>query len=137
MPDFIPTWKQIVAEKDLNALQAILAEDVVFYSPVVFKPYQGRTPVTFLLANVIEVFGELTYTQAYTNDEGGIVLQFETSVDAPDKTMLVEGVDIFQLNEAGLVQEMRVMLRPLSATQAVAQLMLARMGGSVAGSDRV
>ncbi|MCO6450666.1 MAG: nuclear transport factor 2 family protein [Caldilineales bacterium] len=128
MPNFISTWKQIVAAKDLNALQNILAEDVVFYSPVVFKPYQGRTPVTFLLANVIEVFGELNYTHAYTNDEGGVVLQFETSVDAPDKTMLVEGVDIFQLNEAGLVQEMQVMLRPLSATQAVAQLMQARLG---------
>ena len=128
--DFIIRWKTIVAGKDLVSLQKVLAEDAVFYSPVVFKPYQGRTPVTFLLANVIEVFGELTYTHVYNNGAGGIVMQFETSVDAPGKTLQVEGVDIFQLNEKGLVEEMRVMLRPLNATQAVAQLMQARLSGA-------
>ncbi|MCP4166813.1 MAG: nuclear transport factor 2 family protein [Chloroflexi bacterium] len=127
IPTFIEQWKTIVANKDITALQAILAEEVIFYSPAVFKPYQGRTAVTLLLANVIAVFDELDYTHIYSNDQGGIVMQFQTSVDTPEKIMLVEGVDIFQLNAGGLISDMRVMLRPLSATQAVAQLMLERL----------
>ena len=127
--DFIRRWEATVASRDLNTLSLLLAEDVTFYSPAVFKPYQGRTAVTLLLGHVMKVFGDLLYTGVYGNDEDGLVMQFETSVDTPEKRFVVEGVDIFQLDEEGLVRELRVMLRPLTATQAVAQMMQASMRG--------
>lgn len=126
---FITRWKTIVAERDMQGLFDILMPDVVFYSPAVFKPYQGREAATFLLANVIQVFGELTYTDVFTSERVGVVLQFTTAIDTPDKTMQIEGVDIFQLTDEGLVQEMRVMIRPLSALQALATAMQERMTG--------
>ena len=124
---FIARWKTIVAEKNIQGLFDILASDVVFYSPAVFKPYQGREAATFLLANVIQIFDELTYTDIFTNDSGGVVMQFTTNIDTPDKRMQIEGVDIFQLTDGGLVQELRVMIRPLSALQALALVMQQQM----------
>jgi len=120
---FIARWKKVVAEKDMQDLFDILAPDVVFYSPAVFKPYLGREAATFLLTSVIQVFNELTYTDIFANESGGVVLQFKTNIDTPDKRMQIEGVDIFQLTDKGLVQEMRVMIRPLSALQALTAAM--------------
>ncbi len=124
---FISRWKTIVAEKDMQSLFDILDPDVVFYSPVVFKPYQGREAATFLLANVIEVFGELTYTDTFANESGGVVMHFQTSINTPEKTMQIEGVDIFQLDDSGLIKDMRVLVRPLSAAQALALAMQERI----------
>ncbi len=132
--DFILRWERIVANRDMQGLFDLLAPDVQFYSPAVFKPYQGREAVTFLLAHVIEVFGDLAYTHHYHNDQGGVVMQFQTSVEAADgsgRRLTLEGVDIFQLNERGQVQEMRVLIRPLFGLQALAAAMQSRVVGVV------
>ena len=77
----------------------------------------------------MQVFGPLTYTNVWSNDRGGVVMQFATTVPGPDKRLEIEGVDIFQLDEAGQIAELRVMIRPLRGLQAVAAAMERLMGG--------
>jgi hypothetical protein len=127
--DFVDRWKATVAGRDVGGLESLLTEDVVFRSPVVHAPTVGRGPTTLLLAAVLEVFGELEYTHVYVEEPHGVTLQFETSVPAEDGRRLdVEGVDVFGLDEAGRIASLTVMLRPLSAVQAVGARMREQLG---------
>ena len=75
--EFIRRWETAVAAQDLNAISVLLAEDAQFYSPAVFKPYQGRTAITLLLGHVMKVFGEFAYTNSYNNDYGVTLFYIE------------------------------------------------------------
>jgi ketosteroid isomerase-like protein len=126
---FVERWEAAVASGDVASVEALLAEDVTFRSPVLFRPTVGRRPTTLLLAAVLQVFGELRYTHRYLDDPEGVTLQFETSVEADDGRRLeVEGVDVFRLDPEGGIASLTVMLRPLSATQAVAARMREQLG---------
>ncbi len=126
---FTARWEAAVAGNDLDAMAAMFTEDAIFRSPAVFKPYQGRAVIQGILGLVMQVFGPLTYTNVWTNDRGGVVMQFATTVPGPDKRLDIEGVDIFQLDEQGQITELRVMIRPLRGLQAVAAAMERLMGG--------
>jgi hypothetical protein len=126
---FVERWEAAVATADVASVEALLAEDVTFRSPVLFRPTVGRGPTTLLLAAVLQVFGELRYTHRYLDEPDGVTLQFETSVGADDGRRLdVEGVDIFRLDPEGRIASLTVMLRPLNATQAVAAGMREQLG---------
>lgn len=124
---FVAAWKDVVARRDAAGLGSLFAEDATFRSPAVFKPYQGRPVVVYLLSQVMALFGDLTYTATYANDRQGVVMLFETSVPGPERPLFVQGVDIFQLDEDGLIREMVVMIRPLRALQGIAAAMEARL----------
>jgi hypothetical protein len=125
---FISAWQALVASDDVDGMAALFVEDAVFRSPAVFKPYQGREAIRYVLSLVLQVFGKLTYTNVWANDSGGVVMQFATTVQAGDKTLDLEGVDIFQLDASGQIVDLRVMIRPLRGLQAVAAAMEAKMG---------
>jgi len=126
---FVARWEAAVATADLAAIEALLAEDVTFRSPALFRPTVGRGPTTLVLAPVLQVFGELRYTNRYLDEPDGVILQFETSAEADDGRRLeVEGVDIFRLDPEGTIASLTVMLRPLNATQAVAARMREQLG---------
>ncbi|MEI2692955.1 MAG: nuclear transport factor 2 family protein [Anaerolineae bacterium] len=126
--DFIARWEAAVAANDLDGMAAMFVEDAVFRSPAVFKPYQGRATIKAILGLVMQVFGPLTYTNVWSNDRGGVVMQFATTVPGQDKRLEIEGVDIFQLDEAGQIADLRVMIRPLRGLQALAAAMERMMG---------
>ena len=127
--EFVERWKATVASRDLTALHSLLADEVVFRSPVLFTPTEGRGPTAVLLAAVLEVFGDLEYTHAYVDEPDGVTLQFETGVTADDgRRLAVEGVDVFRLDATGRVVSLTVMLRPLSAAQAVGARMREQLG---------
>lgn len=126
---FVERWKATVAARDVGALETLLTEEVEFRSPVVFRPTVGRGPTTLLLAAVLEVFDDLVYTHAYLDEPGGVTLQFQTTVAGEDGRRLgVEGVDVFRLDGAGRIASLTVMLRPLTAVQAVGARMREQLG---------
>ena len=126
--DFVARWEAVVATDDLDSMATMFTEDAIFRSPAVFKPYQGRETIRYVLSLVMQVFGPLTYTNTWANDTGGVVMQFATTVQSGDKTLDLEGVDIFQLDASGKIVDLRVMIRPLRGLQAVAAAMEAKMG---------
>jgi ketosteroid isomerase-like protein len=124
---FIAAWDDAVGQRDIDAAGSLLADHVAFWSPGVHRPMSGREAVTTVLGAVMDVFGGLVYTNVFVNENGGVVMQFSTTVPEGERRLDVEGVDVFQLDDAGLAIELRVMLRPLRAAQAVAAAMEERL----------
>lgn len=113
-------FKQAVEAWDFDAIPALLAEDVVFRSPVAFKPYHGREMVSAILRGVSRVFEDFRYVREIGEDgPGAHVLEFKTRVGEVE----AHGVDILTTGDDGLVTELTVMIRPLSAANAVAAAM--------------
>jgi SnoaL-like domain len=118
------SFREAVEAKDLAAMEAALHPDVVFRSPVVFRPYEGRDAVMMLLRAVAEVFEEFRYTDELSGD-GVHGLVFEARVG--DKQ--VQGCDFLRLDDDGLIAELTVMVRPASGLMALGQAMAARLSG--------
>lgn len=113
-------FRKAVESRDLDAVRALFAEDVVFRSPVVFEPYQGREAVTHLLDGVSHVLEDWRCVReigAPSARDHAVV--FEARVGDRE----VEGCDFLHVDERGLVDELVVMVRPLSAALALAEAM--------------
>lgn len=123
-------FKTAVEAWDFDAIPELLAEDVVFRSPVAFKPYQGRAMVSGILRGVSRVFEDFRYVREM-GDENGHVLEFKTRVGDVE----AHGVDILTTGDDGLVTELTVMIRPLSAANAVAAAMKIQFEAMMAGPD--
>ena len=97
----------------------LLAEDAVFRSPVLFKPYEGREQVVKVLSAAERVLGgdgAFRYVHQLEDLEDRVaVLEFATVVDGRE----VEGVDILSFDGGGMITEFKVMIRPASALQLV------------------
>ena len=109
---------------DIDAALALLAEDVIFHSPVVHRPYQGRETVAPILHAVSEVFEDFRYVDEIGGpDAASHVLVFRTRVGDRE----IEGIDLLHTGPDGLVDELTVMVRPLSGAMALAEVMRARL----------
>jgi len=111
-------FRTAVEARDLQALSATLAEQVVFSSPVAFQPFRGRADVTEVLGNVMEVFEDFSYSDELTG-EGSHALVFTATVGG----RTVQGLDYLRFDDDGLVSELVVMVRPLSGVIALAEAM--------------
>lgn len=113
-------FRDAVEAGDFDDLASLLAEDVVFRSPVAFKPYEGRPIVAAILRNVGEVFSDFRYVQELGNEaERASALVFEAKVgDA-----FVHGCDFIHVDDEGLIDDFTVMVRPLKGAQALAAAM--------------
>ena len=120
-------FRAAVEGRDLAAAVALLAEDVVFRSPVVFTPYRGRDAVGPILHAVSEVFEDFRYVrQVGTPEQPDHVLVFRARVGA----MEIEGIDLLHTADDGSIDELTVMVRPLKAALALAEAMQARLAAA-------
>ena len=116
----IQKWHDMIATRDMSMLSDLLADDVVFRSPVAFKPYEGKQVVFFILTNVIQVFENFTYhREFFTEDEQSVVLEFSAVVSEKQ----LKGIDMIRFNKQGQIVEFEVMIRSLSGLQALAAQM--------------
>ncbi|TXS49549.1 nuclear transport factor 2 family protein [Streptomyces sp. OR43] len=116
-------FRKAVEAHDLDAVEALLAEDVVFTSPVAFKPYAGKALTAAILRAVDQVFTDFRYVREMASEDGrNHALVFEAKVG--DRK--ISGCDFLHTNEAGGIDDLMVMVRPLSAAQALAEAMGAR-----------
>ncbi|MGN9763263.1 nuclear transport factor 2 family protein [Streptomyces sp. SD31] len=113
-------FRAAVEAGDLDAVEALLAEDVVFSSPVVFKPYPGKAITAAILRGVVRVFEDFRYVREI-NDPGGRDHALVFAARVGDRE--ITGCDFIQVNEDGLIDEFMVMVRPLSGAQALAEAM--------------
>ena len=116
-------FRAAIEADDHDAALATLADDVVFRSPAVHKPYEGKETVEGILRLVATVFENFRYTNEW-RDGRTTILFFEANVGERD----LQGIDILEENEAGEIEKFTVMIRPLSGLQAVAGTMAARLG---------
>ncbi|QBS38902.1 nuclear transport factor 2 family protein [Nocardia sp. CS682] len=117
------TFREAVEARDTDAMAAVLAENVVFTSPVAFKPYPGKAITAAILRGVLRVFEDFRYVREIANPDGrDHALIFEATVNG--KT--VNGCDFLHYDDNGLIDSLTVMIRPLSAAQAMAEAMAAQ-----------
>jgi hypothetical protein len=119
-----PFANAVLADDHDGAL-ATIADGVVFRSPAVYKPYQGKEQVAGILRLVATVFENFRYTAEW-RDGATTVLFFEANVGERE----LQGIDILEENDDGLVARFTVMIRPLSGVQAVAAAMAAKLSAA-------
>jgi hypothetical protein len=119
-PDPIQTWHRIAATRDVAGLEALLADEVVFHSPVVHTPQTGSFITQKYLAAAFQVFfnESFRYVRELQGDRDA-VLEFVVQLDG----ITVNGVDMIKWNDGGKITEFKVMLRPLKAVNLIHQKM--------------
>jgi hypothetical protein len=119
----IETWHAVAASRDPAGLDALLAEDVVFRSPAVFTPQEGKAITTRYLAAALVVLGPtLRYVDEWHGADSA-VLEFEADLDGT----VVHGVDMIRWNGAGQITGFTVMVRPFKGIQRLIELMGAEL----------
>jgi hypothetical protein len=125
-PDARPHPARSAIERgDVAALGELLAPDVEFRSPAVYRPYRGRDPVVAVLRVVAQVFEDFRYVAEWC-DGRTTILCFEAKVGDRE----LQGVDILEDGRDGLIERFTVMIRPLSGLQALAAAVAARVEAS-------
>jgi ketosteroid isomerase-like protein len=114
----ITTWHRVMQQRDVAGLDGLLADDAVFLSPVVHTPQIGKRITKMYLAAAFSVFGNesFRYVRELRADRDA-VLEFELEIEG------INGVDMIRWNEAGLITEFKVMLRPLKAVNLIHEKM--------------
>lgn len=107
-------WHRLVAAKDVTGADSLLAENVVFHSPVVDTPQAGKAVTRQYLAAVFEIFSKHSFR--YVREvvgERDVVLEFLVEIDG----VPVNGVDMISWNDEGRIVDFKVMLRPMKAVK--------------------
>jgi ketosteroid isomerase-like protein len=122
----VENWHRFRAGELPDALVRLLADDVVFYSPIVYTPQRGKDVTTMYLRAAGQTLpgdptsGAFHYTkQVLAGDVA--VLEFETTLEGK----YVNGIDIIRCDDTGQIVEFRVMIRPMQAINAVHERMRA------------
>ena len=120
----VQRWHEMLQTADMSILNELLAEDVVFRSPVAYQHYPGKQVVSFILTNVIQIFENFTYHREFYSEDGlNVVLEFSANVGEKK----LKGIDMIQFNDQGQIIDFEVMLRPKSGLEALAAQMGQRM----------
>jgi hypothetical protein len=122
--DTLATWHDLVRNHDPSGLDALLADDAVFYSPVVHKPQAGKAATRMYLTAAFAVFFNETfrYVRAIVAERDA-VLEFMLELEG----ISINGVDMIKWDEDGRIVEFKVMLRPLKAINLIHEKMAAML----------
>jgi SnoaL-like domain len=119
-------FRTAVERGDLAALEELFHEDIRFHSPVTFTPFEGRPMVMGLFGVLLRTFEDFRYlgtlhgTAEFGGDGGeapSAVLVFRATAGGRN----IHGIDLLQFDEAGLIKEFTVMVRPQSAVHALGE----------------
>ena len=115
-PPVIARWIAIIESGRTVDLQALLADDAVFFSPAVFTPQEGREKTAMYLKAAAKVFGDsdFHYVEQWY-EERSAILEFAATIDG----IYVNGIDMIHWNDDEQIVSFKVMLRPLKALQAI------------------
>jgi ketosteroid isomerase-like protein len=116
----IDAWHKLVDARDAAGLDAILAQNVVFHSPVVHTPQAGKPITTLYLTAALHVLNNETFKYLREVVSGqNAVLEFQTVIDG----ITINGVDMITWGDDGRITDFKVMLRPLKAVNLVHKMM--------------
>ena len=120
MENPIVKWHEVVKNRDYNLLESILADDIIFYSPVVYTPQKGKQLALQYLMAASEVFNSSSFK--YDKEVIGrsnASLEFSLTLDNTD----INGIDLISWDESGKILEFKVFIRPLQGVNMIHKLM--------------
>ena len=120
----ITTWHRLVTNRDVGGLASILADEVIFHSPIIHTPQIGKAIAQRYLTAAFSVFYNDSFRyvrQVVSNCDA--VLEFLVEIDG----VTVNGVDMIKWNDDGKIVEFKVMLRPLKGINLIHQKMAAML----------
>lgn len=120
--DTLDLWHDFVTDPRVHILDEILADDVKFHSPFVWKPKLGKAATITILMTVVEVFDDFGYVREIVAGNQW-ALEFEAKIGELD----LRGVDLFELNDEGKIVDLEVMVRPANGLQALGLEMAKRL----------
>ena len=116
----IAAWHKIIKTKDAGGLEDILADNVVFHSPIVHTPQEGKPITTLYLTAALYVFNNDSFKYLREVISGNnAVLEFSTVIEG----ITVNGVDMITWGADGRITEFKVMVRPLKAINLIHKMM--------------
>lgn len=118
--DTLERWHAIAKSGDPAGLDDLLAEEVVFHSPIVHTPQRGKQVVSAYLTAALHVFSssEFRYVREVVGDSDA-ALEFLAVIDG----IQINGIDLIHWNGDGRIDDFKVMIRPLKAVQLLHRLM--------------
>ena len=116
-------FRRGVESKDVGVMMEAFADGAVLHSPITFRPFEGKEAIARLLGILMQVFQDFRYTDELTAEDGTKALIFRTRVGDRD----VEGLDLIRFDEAGLIRDFTVMVRPRSAVEALLREVSSRL----------
>jgi len=120
----LSTWHELVSSRNARGLDSLLADNVVFHSPVVHTPQVGKAITTQYLSAAFHVFfnESFKYVREVTGPSDA-VLEFQVDIDG----ISVNGVDMLKWDADGRIVEFKVLIRPLKAINLIHQKMAAML----------
>jgi hypothetical protein len=118
------SFRAAIERRDIDALEPLFAEEARFYSPVKFRPFEGRAAIVTVLRAVLNAVEEFRYVgelHGAVEDAGAHVLIFRGTVAGRQ----IHGMDLLKLDAGGLITELTVMVRPQTAATALGDAVLA------------
>jgi hypothetical protein len=106
----LANWHRFIQQHDEHALAAALSEEVVYHSPLLWAPNNGKTPTIVNLTSAARVLEDFTYHQQFTGDNS-VAFVFSAHIGA----IQMRGVDIIQFGSDGLISHLEVCLRTSAA----------------------
>ena len=125
MPAPVAAWHAIAEARDPAGLVGLLADDVVFRSPAVHTPQEGKEVTTAYLSAAVVVLGPTLAYRREWYDERSAVLEFEAVLDG----LTVHGIDMMAWNDEGRLTEFTVMVRPIRGLEKLIEKMAAQLFG--------
>ncbi|MFJ8884283.1 nuclear transport factor 2 family protein [Streptomyces sp. NPDC102402] len=126
----VERFRAAVEKRDLASLEELFTEDIRLHSPVKFTPFEGRPMVLGLFGVLLRTFEDFRYVGNFEGtaeagagggDLPSAILVFRATVNGKQ----IHGIDLLQFDEAGLIKEFTVMVRPQSAVHALGESVLA------------
>ena len=118
----LKNWHTFLETGNPKILDELLANEVIFYSPIVWTPQEGKQITKLYLMAALEVFGgenaDFKYVKQVIDDKQ-FILEFVTMIDG----VTVNGVDMIEINDDGKIISFKVMVRPLKAINKVHEKM--------------
>jgi hypothetical protein len=127
-PPPLRAWHAVVAARDPDLLDDLLADDVVFRSPAVFTPQRGKALTTHYLTSALAVLGPTLRYVGEWHDEASAVLEFEAELDG----LYVQGVDMLRWNADGRLVSFTVMVRPMRGLEKLVEMMAQQLASHTA-----
>ena len=121
MNESIKKWHEFIKNEDIEMLENLLDEHVVFHSPVVHTPQAGKQLTKMYLMAAQHVFSKSGFTYVREVASGNnLVLEFNATIDG----ITINGIDMIRFNDAGKIIDFKVMIRPLKAVNMMHQKMM-------------